>query len=265
MDIIFEKGSQDSPKGHAFVYFRSSDYPNEVWASYLVMLPISVDLAKYMPPFLMNQMGDASIQDMSAFAFPPAPEKLDGAAQMEALADMRGDDILFGGSINTSDVPAMMLGVGDAVQRYNALYKALVERRGLADTPVDDAVTEEAGGGFGVNDVMYGLMSDTDRLNELTTLVGKLRFAVDNNEEALVKEAEDDIGSLSQHFEFDHKTNRIVQSVKLGDADEDAQRLTMLYLQRCYHIIHEEYLALGSVEEQIAAIEGEASEASPSG
>lgn len=261
MDIIFEKGSQDSPKGHAFVYFRSSDYPDEVWASYLVMLPITVDLAKYMPPFLMNQMGDASIQDMSAFAFPPAPEKLEGVEQMEALADMRGDDILFGGSINTSDVPAMMLGVGDAVQRYNAIYKALVDRRGLSEAPADDAASEEevGVGGFGVNDVMYGLMSDADRLNELTTLVGKLRFAVDNNEAALVKEAEDDIGSLSRHFEFDHKTSRIVQSVKLGEGDEDAQRLTMLYLQRCYHIIHEDYLALGSIEEQIAAIEGEAS------
>ena len=260
MDIIFERGSQDSPKGHAFVYFTSSDYPDEVWASYLVMLPITVDLAKYMPPFLMNQMGDASIQDMSAFAFPPAPEKTGGREQMEALAAMRGDDILFGGTLNTSDVPAMMLAVGDAVQHYNALYKALVDRRGLADAPPDDdAVAEEEGVGFGVNDVMYGLMSDTDKLNELTTLVGKLRFAVDNNEDALVKEAEADIGLLSQHFEFDHKTNRIVQSIKLGDGDEDAQRLTILYLQRCYHIIHEEYLALGSVEQQIAAIEGEAS------
>ena len=29
------------------------------------------------PPFLMNQVGDFSADDMSAFAFPPAPEEVE--------------------------------------------------------------------------------------------------------------------------------------------------------------------------------------------
>ena len=61
---------------------------------------------------------------------------------------------------------------------------------------------------------------------------------------------------LSQHLKFDHKTDRIVQGVKMGS--DDARRLTMLYVQRCYYIVQEDYIMLGKVEEQIAAIEEEA-------
>ena len=85
-------------------------------------------------------------------------------------------------------------------------------------------------------------------------MVGKLRYAVDSNEEALIREAETDIGMLSRHLEFDHKTERIVEGIKKQGSD-DARRLTMLYVQRCYSIVREDYITLGNVEQQIAAIE----------
>ena len=257
MAITFERGSQDAPKGHAFVYVRGGGGADDVWASYIVMLPVSVDLAKYMPPFLLNQMGDASIQDMSAFAFPPAPEMMDGMAQLDALAEMRDDDVLYAGVCNTDDVPSMMMAVGDAVQAYSDAYNAALEQSGGAamGTGGGDSDALE-GGGFAVNEVMYGLMSDADKLNELSTLVSKLRFAVDSGEDALIREAEADIGLLSRHLDFDHKTERIVSGVKRGD--DNSRRLTMLYVQRCYCIVHEDYITLGQVEEQIAAIEAQA-------
>ena len=253
MDITFERGSEDSPKGHAFVYFRSSTDPSDVWASYIVMLPITVDVAKYAPPFLMSLIPDGGMKDMSSFAFPPAPEQMRSIEQIQQLAEMRDDDVLFAGTFNTSDLPSMMLAAGDAVEKYTELYNAATERAGLAEGAPDAETLEE--GSVGINEVMYGLMSDSDKLAELTTLVGKLRFAVDSSENALIKEAEADIASLSRHMDFDHKVERIVEGVKEGS--ENARRLTMLYVQRCYCIVQEDYLMLGNVEEQIAAIEGE--------
>ena len=251
MDITFERGSEDAPKGHAFVYFRSSLDPSEVWASYIVMLPITVDVSKYAPPFLMSLIPDGSMQDMSAFAFPPAPEQMNSFEQIQALAEMRDDDVLFAGSFNTSDLPSMMMAAGEAVDKYTELYNAVAERSGVIDAaPGQEALNE---GTVGINEVMYGLMSDSDKLAELTTLVGKLRFAVDSSEDALIREAEADISALSRHLEFDHKTDRIVEGIKQGS--EDARRLTMLYVQRCYCIVQEDYIMLGNVEEQIAAIE----------
>jgi hypothetical protein len=252
MDVTFERGTEDSPKGHAFVYFRSSMNAGEVWASYVVILPITVDVTKYVPPFLMSQIPDASMRDLSAFAFPPAPEQMESFEQIQQLAEMRDDDVLFAGTFNTSDLPTMMMAAGDAVQQYTEIYNGVVGQTGVIDaTKVEDAIE---GGSVGINDVMYGLMSDSDKLSELTTLVGKLRYAVDSNEQALIREAETDIEMLSRHLEFDHKTERIVEGLKQGS--EDARRLTMLYVQRCYCIVREDYITLGNVEEQIAAIEG---------
>ena len=254
MDINFERGMEDSPKGHAFLYFRSSMDANEVWASYIVMMPITIDMAKYAPPFLMSLIPDGSMKDMSSLAFPPAPEQMESFELIQRLADMRDDDVLFAGTFNTSDLPAMMLAAGDAVDKYTELYNAAAEQAGLTGAASDENALNE--GGVGINEVMYGLMSDGDKLSELTTLVGKLRFAVDSNEEALIKEAEADIGLLSQHLKFDHKTDRIVQGVKMRS--DNARRLTMLYVQRCYYIVQEDYIMLGKVEEQIAAIERDA-------
>ena len=251
MDITFERGSEDAPKGHAFVYFRSTLDTHEVWASYIVMLPITVDVSKYAPPFLMSLIPDGSMKDMSAFAFPPAPEQMGSFDQIQRLAEMRDDDVLFAGSFNTTDLPSMMLAAGDAVDKYTELYNAVVESSGVSGAA--DGQEALAEGSVEINEVMYGLMSDSDKLSELTTLVGKLRFAVDSSEDALVREAEADINLLSRHLNFDHRTERIVDGIKQGT--EDARRLTMLYVQRCYCIVQEDYIMLGNVEEQIAAIE----------
>lgn len=249
MDITFEIGDQDAPKGHAFIYFDGGG--GEVWASYIVMLPITLNVAKYMPPFLMSQMGDAAPPDMSAFAFPPAPETLDGKDWMLATAEARGDDVLFGGRVSASDIPAMMMAVAEAVHRYSHLYNSAADSLASPDAELDAAPEPS---GLGVSEVMYDLMSDGDRLNELTTLVGKLRFAVDSGDDALIGEAEADIEILSRRFSFDHKTDRIVSHIK--GAGDDARRLSMLYLQRCYCFAREDYIMLSDVEKQIDAIEG---------
>ena len=73
MDIIFDRGSRDQPKGHALLYFRSDSDPDEVWVTYVVILPISVDVTKYVPPFLMDQVAQMGPKELSAFAFPPRP------------------------------------------------------------------------------------------------------------------------------------------------------------------------------------------------
>ena len=80
-------------------------------------------------------------------------------------------------------------------------------------------------------------------------------FSMDGGEESLVKDAEVDITLLSKHLPDDYKTARLTEVVKSGLNDGEA--LANLYLQRCFHIVHEEYVELGKVEEQIKNIEGD--------
>ena len=157
MDLTFEKGTKEEPKGHAFLYFRNSTDHEEIWATYLVMLPINVDVSKYVPPFLMSQLGEVGPKDLSAFAFPPAPELLESFAYLEDLAEAREDDIIFGGSINPADVTSTMMLVSDTVQKYADVYTRLAGAMGAGavvqgDTPSDgpaEALGADGGAGDG--------------------------------------------------------------------------------------------------------------------
>ena len=76
MELKFEIGDSSQPRGHALLYFTDAS-SDKIFATYVVLLPITVDVSKYVPPFLMNQVGDTVPGDMSAFAFPPAPEEIE--------------------------------------------------------------------------------------------------------------------------------------------------------------------------------------------
>ena len=63
MLLEFEIGELKKPKGHAMVYFRLENEPNEVLAAYIVVLPITLDFSKYIPPFLASQLSEFNSKD----------------------------------------------------------------------------------------------------------------------------------------------------------------------------------------------------------
>ena len=119
MAITFELGDPERPRGHALVFFRDAADPQKVAASYVVALPLDVDIGKYVPPFLAGQLEGMSMSDMSSFTFPPAPEAVDGG--LEWVLDMaraRDDDVLDGGVANLSDATSVMTSLGQVAQQY---------------------------------------------------------------------------------------------------------------------------------------------------
>ncbi len=250
MDLVFERGSQNQPRGHALLFFRNSADTEELWATYLVVLPITVDVSKYVPPFLMNQIGEFGPKDLSAFAFPPFPEQIRDYDYLTELANIRDDDIVFGGSIDPSDVVSAMTVVNDVVENYTQAYSDLAP----VAQPAEALPSHEAEG-LSINEVMYGLMSDGDKLGELTKLVGRLRFAVEGGEEAMAREAESDIIVLSKLLPENHQIPRLVEAAKSSGSGN--AKLANLYLQRCFHILQEEYVRLGELDAEIRALEAE--------
>ena len=203
MDLTFDRGSREEPKGHALLYFRSTSNTQEVWATYMVILPITVDVSKYVPPFLMNQVGELGPKDLSAFAFPPTPEQVESYAVLDSLAQQRDDDVLYAGDIDPNDVAQGMMSINEAVQEYAELYGRHAPALGA---PQDEPDDEEEGAG--VRDVLYELMSEGDKLEELTKMVGKLRFGVEGSDPRQVEEAEQDIRLLARHFPENHNIAR---------------------------------------------------------
>ena len=139
-----------------------------------------------------------------------------------------------------------MMMVNEAVQQYAAMYTEVTE----AATAVE---RDEESSGLGVSEVLYGLMSESDKLGELTKLVGKLKFAVDGSNPGDISEAEEDIGVLAQHLPPNHQVAQLIEAVK--STGERSADLADLYLQRCFHLVQEEYGKLGQVEEKIKDLE----------
>ena len=249
MDLAYERGSDIDPKGHAFLYFRNKSDSDEVWSTYVILLPISVDVSKYVPPFLMNQMPEVGPKDLSAFAFPPAPEKLESHQMLENIANIRDDDVLFAGSIDPSNISHAMSLVNDAVQEYVKAYSGIVGNS--LDSLATDSSDEHKG--MGVDEVLYGLMSEGDKLTELTKLISRLRFAVEGSDLRLIKETEEDIELLKIHLSDNYNVTQLIDMVKIGGIS--GSKLADLYLQRCYHLVQEEYSKLIEVDAQIKELE----------
>ena len=167
MDLVFEQGDPTAPKGHALLYFRERGDAAKLYATYVVVLPISIDLVKYMPPFLANQIPQMNAQELSAFAFPPMPEEVGGQRHLETLVRARGDDLLFGGEIALAQVQDMLMQVNDLVQEYAQRYQSYIQSAAPADAPQEPVEIS----GPGVNEVLFGLMGNRDRRWRATTPV----------------------------------------------------------------------------------------------
>jgi len=169
------------------------------------------------------------------------------------MAEMRDDDILFIGTQNPSDVTGALGRVSEAVQSYSEQYAQITgSSTEGGEAPVIEQ--EEEAEGLAVSDVIYGLMSDSDKLSELSKLIGRLRFAVDGSDDRLITETESEITLVANHLPQSHNIPQLVEAVKSNDSR--SAELADVYLQRSYHLVHEDYTKLTAIEGRIKELEG---------
>ncbi len=231
MDITFDRGDLQKPKGHALVYFRTSLEPDKVYATYIIVLPIKVDFAKYVPPFLASHLGSVPLSDLAAFSLPPVPEEVGSYQELQRLAEIRDDDLLHAGTMYRFDLPEMMEAVGEAVRYYSQIWADYTK---LATAASKSAGVEAEEGSAGVSEVLYSLMNDRDRLIELAKLVGKLRFAVESKDYQMGEETENEIKLLSRYLPERYYIPSLLQAVM--DSSVRGAQLAQLYLDRCYKL-----------------------------
>jgi len=104
-----------------------------------------------------------------------------------------------------------------------------------------------------LSNVLYGFMGEPDKLNELSKLVGKLRFASEGWEgfydRYMIEEVESEILSLSMYLPDKYKIQAVMQSAKLWS--DSGSVLTQLYLERCYKLYEQDYIELQNIEDKI--------------
>jgi hypothetical protein len=250
--LIFDIGDPNRPLGHAIVYFRSGP---QVLATYVLVLPIPMDMAKYLPPLLASQLGgmagDMLGAGMGSFAAPPAPEEVEGVPFLEGLARLRGDDLVWGGDVMLGDIASAMHQAAEVVQEYNQLYE---QHREAAQPEATEPAAIGAEGAVDVQRMLYDLLSERDRLGELSKLVGTLRFAQERGDETLVGESESSLEALERLLPEHYWAGKVRGAAR--DMSEKGAALAQLYVERCYKLLDEEYSSVQDLERKISELEG---------
>ena len=264
MDLTFERGDSQRPRGHALVYFRVDTEPDKLYASYIVVLPVKADFGKYVPPFLASHLGNLPLNDFSSFAMPPVPEEVSGHGELERLCELRGDDLVFASSMFSFDLPRMMEGITDAVQSYSQLCTDYYDRQGLSAaapseglpagaTPEADA-QEQEDASYSVNEVLLSLMSERDKLAELSRLLGKLQFAQEGSDDSMTGEVTEEITALSRHLPDEFQVLNLLAAAR--EATGRGSRLAQLYLDRCFRLSDGDTASVYSLEVEIDELRG---------
>lgn len=248
MALTFELGDPDRPRGHAVLYFRAPE--QQLLATYMLVLPIKMDFAKYLPPLLAAQFGSVAPETLGAsvhaFAAPPLPEPVASIGFLSGVAQRRGDDLVFGGDLSLADVTAALQHTTDIVQDYARLYEATTSRAtgGAAGEPQPPAEAEGT-----VQRVLYALMSERDRLGELSKLVGTLRFAVERKDTGLTEETEAALQAIEGLLPEHYWVKRLREAAR--DVTDAGATLARLYVERCYKMADEDYTAVADLERRI--------------
>ena len=108
---------------------------------------------------------------------------------------------------------------------------------------------------YQVNEVLFSLMSEGDRLAELARLLGKLRFALEGHDVGMLDEATEEINTLARHLPENFQVPSLLTAAR--DASHKGSRLAQLYLDRCFRLSAGDLPSVQSLEEQIRSLQAQ--------
>ena len=243
MDLTFELGDSAAPRGHALVYFHGSD--ERVLATYVVVPPIAIELGKFLPAMFAAQMPALAMGQNTAIPLPPLLEPVDSHGELERLAELRGDDLVYGGRLLAGGPEQLLFTAAQAAESYGERYAAYVASAPRVAGP-RPALPE-----LDPEEVLLELMSDRDRLSELARRAGQLRYAVEGSDHAGTAEAVQAMQRIGRYLAAKYRVEELIVAARLPGPR--GQRLADLYIQRAYKLVAEEFDALPALEAAIAA------------
>jgi hypothetical protein len=247
-------GDPGRPRGHALLFFRNADDPDAAWATYLVVAPIALDLTKYIPAAFAPQIPTPGPPLGSmAYPLPPIPEKVEGGlAALERLAEVRGDDLLDGGTVRVTDPWQVMHPVAEIGREYAERYAEYVATASAASEPAPSLPAVD------VDELLLQVMPDREKVGRLARLAGTLRYALEGGDERLVRETVARMESIGRYLGEKYRSRELIAAAR--SAAPRAAQLAQLYVERCYRLADEDYAALADLDQRIARLQSESAD-----
>ena len=251
--LTYRVGDPQQPRGHALLFFYDADDANVIWATYLVVAPIAMDLAKYIPAaFASNLPAQLAGQAPAAYPLPPMPEKVAGGLDwLDRMARLRSDDLLDGGTLRASEPLQVMHPVAEIGQQYAEQYNTF--------TSAEDVAREEERERPVVSDtdvdaLLLQVMPDTEKVSRLARLTGTLRYAVEGGDLRQIEETTAEMEQVGRYLPDSYRVAELVATAR--STGEKAGQLTQRYVERCYRLAEEDYEALASLDRRIEELKG---------
>lgn len=247
--LTFRAGDPDRPRGHALLFFRDADDPDVAWATYLVVAPIQMDLGKYIPAAFATQLaGQLSASGPAAYPLPPVPEKIEGGLDwLERVANLRGDDLLDGGTLRMSDPLYALQPVSDVGTQYAEACARFVASDAVPDLEAPSNVSSSD-----VDELLMQVMPDSEKVGRLARLTGTLRYAVEGGDARQVAETVGDMERVARHLGDKYRPAELIAAARSSDAR--GAQLAQLFIERCYRLLEEDYAALAELDTKIEAL-----------
>jgi hypothetical protein len=257
MSIQFLRGDPQAPKGHAIFIAHSTSDARTVLATYCIVPPMPLSLAKYLPSFLASQLSPEDLQDATNVPVMPIPPMLEEGSTLERLqmlAERRDDDLCDIGSISPRDEGARMQLVAQGCQEYGQLYvnyastfaqvPSIAPVEDEAPLALDDLDTEE---------LLIQTMTDRQRLAELGKLVGVARYALEGHDTQLLQDTRQRMRRIAHPLPDKYRSTDLMAAA--SDPKERGARLAELYLERAYKLLDEEYADIPRIEQAIRELQ----------
>jgi len=241
MTIRFIRGDSQAPKGHAIFYARSATDSRTVLATYCVVPPMPLSLAKYLPSFLASQLSPEDLQEATnvpVMPIPPMLEEGNSLERLQMLAERRDDDLCDIGTVNPKDEGARMQLVAQGCQEYGQFYVNFASSFAQIGT---------------LTALLIQTMTDRQRLAELGKLVGVARYALEGRDEQQLQETRQRMRRVAQSLADKYRSTELTEAA--FDPGERGARLAELYLERAYKLLDEEYSDIPGIERAIRELQ----------
>jgi hypothetical protein len=255
MQLRFLQGNPNTPKGHALIFVRSSGDSRRLFAVYCVVLPINFSIGKFIPPILAAQMPPEGLGEaarLKAVPIPPMLEEVGGLEQLERLADLRGDDLCeIVTTILPEDEQTRMMLPAEASEAYATLYATYANgQMGMqGQGAISEQISEMPLDDLDVDAVLSSVLSDRDRLEELSKLIGTARYALEGKDLRLLRETEQKLRRTADPLPEKYKARELIKAAL--EAGERGWKLAQLYLERGYKLVNEQYAEIPRIEREI--------------
>jgi hypothetical protein len=262
MQLVFLKGDEQMPRGHAIAIVRPYMQPERALATYCIVLPIQFSLNRYLPPIIASQLPldsrDLSMMP-SAMPVPPMLEDVADLDELLRIAELRDDDVIEVSGVDLSNEARRMELGAEICNEYNEIYAryTLTSRATRAPTIREQVVSTSSPSL--PNDTFDSLLgepeavSDREMLGEVARQLGSMRDALTSSNPRQVDDAKKALLRATAPLSEKYRPSDLLNAAIIPG--ERGQRLAELLLTRAYKLADEDYQAIPPIEEAIRKLQ----------